>query len=182
MSQLTSEEQEALFQLCRKVIEEKLFSKSEIEPKIDSPVFQTNKGAFVTLRKSGKLRGCIGTIEAIMPLKEVLEKMAYSSAFKDPRFPPLSKKEYPEVDMEIPILSQTREAKPEEVVVGKHGVIISHSFHKGLLLPQVAVEQNWDRDTFLDHTCMKASLPPDMWKKDAKIEIFEAEIFHEKEN
>lgn len=139
-------------------------------------------GAFVTLHKHGALRGCIGTFEAQGPLYLTVAEMARSAAFNDPRFPPLSPEELPEVDIEISVLSPMWQGRPEEVEVGKHGIYIVRGFHRGVLLPQVAVEYGWDRETFLDHTCLKAGLAPGCWRDpETEIYLFTCEVFGEKE-
>ncbi len=150
----------------------------EVPPKLLEPY-----GAFVTLTKHGQLRGCIGTFHADKPLYQIVFEMARSAAFNDPRFPPLAPEELPEVEIEISVLSPMWRARsPEDVEVGKHGVYIVRGVHRGVLLPQVAVEYGWDRETFLDHTCLKAGLPPGCWQDpETEIYLFTAEIFSEKE-
>ncbi len=140
------------------------------------------RGAFVTLLKDGNLRGCIGTFQTDKPLYEVVQEMALSAALNDPRFPPLSPEELPYIEIEISVLSPLVEGSPEEVQVGKHGVYIVKGPYRGVLLPQVAVEHGWDRETFLDHTCLKAGLPPRCWQDpETKIYLFTAEVFSERD-
>ncbi len=180
MNLLTNKEKEELILIARKAIEIKLFDKSDLKPRIDFPVFQSKKGAFVTLDKSGKLRGCIGTVEFNESLINVIQKMAVSASFHDPRFQPLRAEEYSSIEIEISILSKPVVIyKPDELVIGTHGLIISYGSSRGLLLPQVAVENNWTQEEFLNHTCIKAHLDPDRWREKAKIEVFEAEVFAE---
>jgi AmmeMemoRadiSam system protein A len=138
-------------------------------------------GAFVTLHAHGDLRGCIGYIESAMPLSRVVEDVAEKAAFEDPRFPPLTPDEYPEVRMEISILSPLRRiASPEEIVIGSHGLLLEHGWHRGLLLPQVATEHRWDRTAFLENVARKAGLPATAWKDpSARIFIFTADIIRE---
>jgi len=168
--------------LARQTIEKKLFGKSSIQVDDSLPIFNEISGAFVTLHKKGELRGCIGNIIGIYPLAKTITEMAFASAFQDPRFAPLSKNEYPEIDIEITILSPLKKAKAEEIEVGTHGIVITRGFYKGLLLPQVATEYNMDRETFLAHTCLKAGLSKDAWKdSQTKIEIFTGIVFSEKE-
>jgi len=145
----------------------------------DTPVLKEKRGAFVTLRKRGQLRGCIGYIHALKPLGETIYEMARAAAFGDPRFPPVAKEELPHLSFEISVLTPLKEIKDiEEINVGVHGLYIMKGGHSGLLLPQVATEYGWDRNTFLEHTCYKAGLSPQAWKdKDAKIYIFSADIF-----
>lgn len=183
MSSLNNEEQKQLLLLARQTIELELFKESSLQMQFDSAIFNEHRGAFVTLHLNGNLRGCIGIIEASHPLIDNIKKMAFSAAFRDPRFPALTKEEYQDIDIEISVLSPIREIQdPTEVVVGKHGLIITYANRKGLLLPQVATEQKWDRNTFLDHTCLKAGLDKNKWREGAKIEVFEAEVFGELNN
>jgi len=139
---------------------------------------------FVTLKKQDELRGCIGIIEDIYSLGEAVARCAISSAFEDPRFPALNAEEFPDLEFEVSILSEFREiSNPEEVIAGTHGLHIARGLHRGLLLPQVATEHHWDRETFLRHACMKAGLPPDAWKfPDTKIRVFTAEVFGDEES
>ena len=140
-------------------------------------------GAFVSLHKQGGLRGCIGTFIGLRPLVNTVQEMAISASLNDPRFPPVSEDELKEIDIEISVLSPLREIKDlSEIEVGRHGIYITRGYLSGVLLPQVATEYAWDRDTFLQHTCQKAGLPPDAWKQEGtKIEIFSAQVFGEKD-
>ncbi|MBN2535112.1 MAG: AmmeMemoRadiSam system protein A [Spirochaetales bacterium] len=146
-------------------------------------VLLTECGAFVTLHKKGKLRGCIGYVVAVKPLFNTVQDVARSSAFSDPRFPPVMESEIPDLEIEISVLTPLKRITSiDEIEVGTHGIVIKRGFSSGLLLPQVAAEQGWDRDTFLTHTCYKAGLPGDCWKKsDTRIEVFSAIVFNEKD-
>lgn len=148
-----------------------------------TPVLAGKRGAFVTLRKHGELRGCIGYIVALRPLVETVREMAVSAAFHDPRFSPVKAGELSDIDIEISVLSPVcRLDDPMKVEVGLDGLIVRRDRRQGLLLPQVAVEHGWDRETFLAQTCRKAGLPPDAWKLDGtEIDVFRAEVFGEKE-
>lgn len=148
-------------------------------PRPDSAALTEPRGAFVTLHRAGQLRGCIGTFEASAPLYRTVAEMARSAAVGDPRFEPLRPAELPEVEVEISVLSRLRPARPEEVEVGRHGVYLERGYQRGVLLPQVAVEHGWDRETFLDQTCRKAGLPPGAWRQGTTIYVFEAEVFGE---
>lgn len=142
-------------------------------------------GAFVTLHRQGRLRGCIGRIQAVGPLARTVQEMARQAAFADPRFTPVKLDEVPEIDLEISVLSPFETIAAGEVgriQIGVHGLYISAYGRAGLLLPQVATEQGWDVPQFLAHTCGKAGLPADTWQKGAKIEIFSAEVFGELED
>lgn len=143
---------------------------------------KTPLAAFVTLKIEEELRGCIGTVEASEPLGNTIIQCAVSAAFRDPRFPPLTKQEYPFIDLEISVLSPfQRTTKPEEIIPGVHGLMITWRNYRGLLLPQVATEYEWDTETFLSYTCRKAGLHPEAWKDpETVIETFTAIIFSEK--
>lgn len=144
---------------------------------------RTPAGAFVTLttRPSGDLRGCIGSIQAVEPLYRAVASSAVSAAFRDPRFPPLRQGELERVHLEISVMGPIeRVTDMDEIVVGRDGLIVSRGPYAGLLLPQVATEYGWDRDTFLDHTCMKAGLRPGDWRSpETKVEKFSAFVFGE---
>lgn len=149
------------------------------QPLIESATLQQELGAFVTLKSDGQLRGCIGNIIGQGPLINTLERMAVAAAFEDPRFTPLTASEMDEIQIEVSIMGPlTLCPDPERIEIGRHGLYIRKTMHSGLLLPQVAVEWGWDRETFLDQTCIKAGLPRGSWRK-PKIEIwwFEAIIF-----
>jgi len=184
---LDKKEQEFLLRLARLTIESHLKGKEPPEltfkGDIDKERLSGHQGAFVTLHIHGELRGCIGAFTSQQPLYETIQEMALASAFEDPRFPPLDKRELASIDIEISVLSPLKEIRsPEEIIVGKHGIYITKGFNRGVLLPQVATEYGWDRDTFLNHTCLKAGLPAGTWKKEkVKIEVFTAQIFGEKE-
>lgn len=183
MGELSNEEKQQLLAIARKSLEEYL-SKGRIPSfEVTSPNLKEKRGAFVTLKKAGMLRGCIGLIYPIKPLYQTVAEMAVASAVDDPRFPPLSLDELPLVEIEISVLSPLERVKNiEEIEVGKHGLYIRSGPFSGLLLPQVATEYNWDRETFLQHTCLKAGLPSDAWKsKDVELYKFTAEVFSEKE-
>jgi len=142
-----------------------------------------DQGAFVTLHQRGRLRGCIGLFEGQGSLAETVQEMALSAAFQDPRFRPLgSLGELQECDIEISVLSPLRETDPEAIEVGQHGIYIIRGPYRGVLLPQVATENGWDRETFLDHTCLKAGLNPGCWRQPGtRILTFSAEVFGEAE-
>jgi len=144
-----------------------------------SPKLKESWGAFVCLHKGRDLRGCIGMIEGFGPLYQTVREMAIQAAFSDPRFCPLDPGELDDLDLEISVLTPLERIKdPGQIEIGKHGLLIRKKFYSGLLLPQVATEQGWDRHQFLEATCRKASLPPSAWKeKDAEIYVFSADIF-----
>ena len=178
---LTEQDKRLLHQIARRAIEDALTQehKSEPRPVIQSPALKEKRGAFVTLKRHGRLRGCIGYIEGIKPLHTAVEEMAIAAAFHDPRFNPVREAELPDLEIEISVLTPLKQIRDvEEIEVGKHGIIIQKESASGLLLPQVATDYRWDRETFLEHTCLKAGLPQDAWKeKDTRIYIFSAEVF-----
>jgi AmmeMemoRadiSam system protein A len=176
---LTDEEKTALLDIVRKTIAAKVNNTDFPKTIIDSKTLQEKRGAFVTLKKRGHLRGCIGYIKAVKPLWETVQEMAVAAAFHDPRFPSLKPEELKELSFEVSVLSPLKRIKDiNEVEVGKHGLYIVRGYNSGLLLPQVAVEYVWDRETFLCETCYKAGLPPQAWKdKETEIYIFSADYF-----
>jgi AmmeMemoRadiSam system protein A len=181
--ELTLADKKFLLETARKTVVARTGGQPAPEVKAVYPILNEERGAFVTLHKHGDLRGCIGYIQAYKPLLETILEMAESAALKDPRFPPVTSDEVDELDIEISVLSPLEDITDvSRIEVGIHGIIIEQGWHKGLLLPQVATEQQWDRDTFLSQTCIKAGLPPDAWKKkNTRIQIFSAEVFGEKE-
>ncbi len=178
---LSPEARRELLAIARESVRQGLRGRRYVPDPPTRPELARPAGAFVTLHEAGALRGCIGTFQADRPLYRNVAEMARAAAFEDPRFPPLRPEEFGRIDLEISVLSPMRRARPEEVEVGRHGVYIVHGLHRGVLLPQVAVEQGWDRETFLDHTCLKAGLPPGAWRHGAEVYVFEAEVFGEKE-
>ncbi|MGA3127629.1 MAG: AmmeMemoRadiSam system protein A [Candidatus Korobacteraceae bacterium] len=139
------------------------------------------RGAFVTLHENGALRGCIGMVMAVQPLDETVREMARAAAVEDSRFDPVTEAELEKLQLEISVLSPMFEIAPEDVVVGRHGLMVSYGGRRGLLLPQVAPEWGWDRETLLAQTCHKAGLPAEQWKHGATLEAFTAEVFGEAE-
>ena len=135
------------------------------------------RGVFTTIYHHGRLRGCVGYIQAIAPLYLAVAETARSAAFADTRFEPVRHEELDGLELALSVLSLPQPIDPAHVVVGRHGLLISQHGYRGLLLPQVAVEHGWDRETFLDETCHKAGLPPDAWRRGALVESFTAEVF-----
>ncbi|PID78589.1 AMMECR1 domain-containing protein [bacterium DOLJORAL78_65_58] len=135
-------------------------------------------GAFVTLRRDGRLRGCIGYIEGIKSLAAAVADNGRSAAVGDPRFSPVTPDEVDRIQIEISALTPLREAHgPEEIEVGTHGILLEKEGRAAVFLPQVATEQGWDRDTTLDQLALKAGLRPGDWRQGARFRIFEAEVF-----
>lgn len=134
---------------------------------------------FVTLHARGQLRGCIGAVRSRLPLYLAVADLAASSALRDPRFAPVNEAELSELSIEISLLSAPFPIRPEELKAGEHGLIVSHGFRQGVLLPCVAAERGWTRERFLEETCAKAGLPRDAWQRDARLEAFTAQVFSE---
>jgi AmmeMemoRadiSam system protein A len=177
---LTPEEERAALQLARRALEFYFETGENLRSPIVSGPLKEKRGAFVTLHVDGELRGCIGYPLPVKPLDETIIEMAVAAASQDTRFEPLADKELKKLKIEISVLSLPEPVSdPGQVRVGCHGIIVSKGFHRGLLLPQVPVEHAWDREDYLCHGCLKAGLPPDAWKKGAKIELFSAQVFSE---
>lgn len=177
--ELTDNEKTVLLDIAKNAIAAQIKNQKMPEMKIDSENLKSKRGAFVTLKKQGHLRGCIGYIKAYKPLWETVQEMAIAAAFHDPRFPSLKPEEVRQLTFEISVLSPFKRIKDiNEIEVGKHGLYMVRGYRSGLLLPQVATEYKWDRETFLQETCYKAGLPLDSWKdEETEIYIFSADYF-----
>jgi AmmeMemoRadiSam system protein A len=178
---LTPDEKKFLLTLARKAIDLKIEGKEFKKEEYFSLTLKEQCGVFVTLNKSHQLRGCIGYVEGHKPLQIAVEEMSLAAAFDDPRFSPVEKREIKEIEIEISVLSPLEIITDAyQIEIGRHGIIIEQGLMRGLLLPQVAIEYNWDVQTFLEQTCQKAGLPMDAWQDDSTtIQIFSAEIFSE---
>jgi AmmeMemoRadiSam system protein A len=140
------------------------------------------RAAFVSIHRDGDLRGCLGRLRVDRPLGETVADLAGSVADSDPRFSPLLPSELPFVQIEISVLTPPHPiGSIAEIEVGRHGLIVERGSSRGLLLPQVATERSWTRETFLEQTCIKAGLPRDAWKDGATVLAFEAQVFGESE-
>ena len=181
---LNKNQQKRLLEIARESVE--TYIKDGKMLKIEENDSELNKllGAFVTLRKDGDLRGCIGvfTGDVSEPLYKVVSEMAISAAVNDPRFNPVTKNELDKLDYEISVLSTLKKVDSwKDIEIGKHGVRIVRGLRAGVFLPQVATENNWDLDTFMSVLCtQKAGLPADCWKdKGTEIYVFTAQVFDE---
>ena len=177
MSPLTSEEKSWLLRLARHSLEARLTrgpgtAAAPDLSLIPSPLREP-AGAFVTLHKSGELRGCVGQVEPRLPLYRAVMEIAVAAALTDPRFAPVRADELAELELEISVLSPCRLISPDEIRIGVHGLLITQGSLRGLLLPQVAVERRWSAERFLEETCRKAGLNPGAWRS-ARLEVFEA--------
>jgi len=187
-SKLSDSDGAVLVNTARKAVTEFLSNgnKIKLEPEFEKK-FSFNSGVFVTLNKTGELRGCIGFPMPVKKLSRAIVDMAIAAATEDPRFSPVITKELGDIVFEVTVLTQPIEidvSDPAEylskIKVGRDGLIISHSFYSGLLLPQVPGEYGWNEEEFLQHTCLKAGLAKDFWKSgEAKIEKFEGIVFKE---
>lgn len=180
---LTSDHRQTLLAIARGSIEAVLEGRRhELDmTRLEEPL-RRPAGAFVSLHmSSGDLRGCIGSIEPVAPLCHAVSSNAVNAAFRDPRFHPLQRAELEHVHVEISVMSPIeRVVDVAEIEVGLHGLIVSRGSRAGLLLPQVATEFGWDRETFLSQTCRKAGLPEDAWRSEGvRLEKFSAEVFGE---
>ncbi|MGH9358108.1 MAG: AmmeMemoRadiSam system protein A [Terriglobia bacterium] len=180
MLQLTEAEGEFLLRLARRGLEEAILSKTAA-PEEDEipPALQRGCGAFVTLREGSRLRGCIGRINAAAPLCSTVRECAVSAAVQDLRFRPVLPEEVARLQIEVSVLSELQPVQPEEIEIGRHGVMVSQGAHRGILLPQVAMEWNWDGIRFLEEACAKAGLPRKAWQHGARIHAFTAQVFAE---
>ena len=180
LDELSEEERTVLGNLVRQAV--CAAAREEPLPVVptDYPRLLAPQGAFVTIRNKGELRGCIGKIVADTALAETVIHMAEAAACHDMRFAPVRADELDDLTLDISVMSLLwRIDSPEEIVVGTHGLVASGRSHRGLLLPQVAVEQKWNRTEFLNHTCLKAGLPSSAWRDDdITLEVFTAQVFH----
>jgi MEMO1 family protein len=179
---LTSAEKRQLLEIARKSVESAVKKKKTYKlPANLPPSLMQDRGAFVTLKENGQLRGCIGYTAAMQPLAETVRDVAAFAALQDTRFPPVTARELPQLKYEISVLSPLRRvSEVSHIKIGEHGLMIAKGRYRGLLLPQVAPEQHWDRNTLLDETAMKAGLPAKAWRdKDADLFMFTAVVFGE---
>jgi len=179
---LTEQDKNELLALARKSVEYAIENEKAYEPQANaSEALNQERGAFVTLKKDGQLRGCIGYTSPIKPLYMTVRDTATLAAVRDPRFQAVSASELPKLHYEVSVLSPLRRVTDiEQIKVGQHGLIMKNGSSEGLLLPQVPVEQHWDQHTFIEQTCIKAGMKPDCWKdEDTDIFSFTAVVFGE---
>jgi AmmeMemoRadiSam system protein A len=168
-----------LLALARRALE--AYVRGAAPPPVDVDL-NVRAGAFVSIFRRGELRGCLGRLTPDEPLPELVMRLAQTVADSDPRFDPVRREELSELTLEISVLTpESPIASVDEIDVGRHGLIVTRGMRRGLLLPQVAAEHGWDRETFLDHTCLKAGLPAGAWRKDVSISVFEAIVFGERD-
>jgi len=179
-NEFSREERKLLLKVAHEAIlaslEHRELSLNPVPPHLAEP-----RAAFTTLYFRGELRGCVGHVYPIDSLYRTVAETARAAAFEDTRFWPITLDEAAELEVSLSILSPLRTVQPEQVEVGRHGLLVSLHQHRGLLLPQVPIEHGWDRITFLEQTCHKAGLPPEAWQTGAQIEVFTAEVFGDRD-
>jgi AmmeMemoRadiSam system protein A len=178
---LTAGQRHDLLRIARESIEQHLQRQERIAlSRADQ--FPDASGVFVTIRRRGELRGCLGVLQMRNDLPTEVARCARESATEDPRFDPVRVEELPETSLEVSVLGPLEEIDPHDegaIVVGRHGLVVEEGFRRGLLLPQVATEWGWTREQFLRQTCHKAGLPYDAWRHGARVFRFDAEVFGE---
>jgi AmmeMemoRadiSam system protein A len=176
---LNADECRQLLELARRALEARV--RHERPPAVEcAGTLALRRGAFVSIHRGGDLRGCLGRLTLETPLGQTIVHLAGVVADSDPRFAAVAPRELPDLQIEISVLTPAREiTSVDEIEVGRHGLIVEEGNYKGLLLPQVGSEHGWTSETFLEHTCAKAGLPRDAWKKGARMFVFEAQVFAE---
>jgi len=178
---LSEGESEGLLQLARQAVVQAVAHGQMLQAIPATGFFSQHRGVFVTLHIGKRLRGCIGVVEPDESLADCVVRSAISAAQKDPRFPAIRPDELPDLHIELSLLSPPRPIRPEEIEVGRHGLLVSRGRQRGLLLPQVAVEHHFGPEQFLAETCRKAGLPANAWRDaDTKILGFTCEIFSDR--
>ena len=174
-------DRQRLLALARRALEARVCRQPPPAPE-QGGVLDEPRGAFVTIRRHGELRGCLGHIAPDAPLAETIADLGASVSDSDPRFNPVAPAELDDIEVEISILTPEREVHAiADIEPGRHGVVVEQGSRRGLLLPQVAAEQAWDAETFVSQTCRKAGLPPDAWRHGARMFVFEADVFGEED-
>ena len=178
---LTDAEKQVLLHIARASLEAAVRGETAPDLGTEDSTLLEERGAFVTLKRDGQLRGCLGYVEGVMPLIEAVAENAAAAALRDPRFPPVRPAELAEIKLEISALTPLVPVEDtEDITVGTHGLMVCLGPNRGLLLPQVPEEYGWEREEFLSQTCRKAGLQTDDWKNDAaQMFSFEAEVFGE---
>jgi AmmeMemoRadiSam system protein A len=180
MLPLPEAERRTLLELARRALAETVLHGNILDVSPPAGLLAQPAGVFVTLHRAGRLRGCLGQVEAALPLAEAVSRMAIAVSRQDPRFEPVTAGELPGLEIEISVLSPMEPIAPERIEVGRHGLLVRRGAFRGLLLPQVPGQYHWSRERFLEETCVKAGLPRDAWKDpETQIEAFTAEVFSE---
>ena len=174
--EFSPDERKLLLQLAHESILSAL-EKRQISLDPPTPHLAEPRGVFTSLHLQGELRGCVGYVLPVSPLYRAVAETARAAAFEDTRFYQVTHGEAASLQIELSVLSPPQPIRPEEIIVGQHGLVVSTGGFRGLLLPQVPIERGWDQQTFLQQTCRKAGLPLDAWERGAAIEAFTAEVF-----
>ena len=172
----SAEERQLLLRLAHDAIESLVLGRKPPVPTA-GPHLKEPRGVFTTIYRHGELRGCVGYVLPVSPLSHAVIETARAAASQDTRFVPVTADEVQDLRVSISVLSPLRPIQPEEVEIGKHGLVVSMGGRRGLLLPQVPVEHGWDRVTFLEQTCRKAGLFSDACNAGATLQSFTAEVF-----
>jgi len=180
MPSLSEAERRAILELAREAIREAVHQDRLTQSIPENEIFKRRCGVFVSLHVQGRLRGCIGDVDAHEPLGTSIVRSAAGAALEDPRFSRMRPDELAELEIEVSLLSGLQRIQPEEIEIGRHGLVVEQGSRRGLLLPQVALEHHLDRERFLEETCLKAGLDRGAWKEaDTKIYGFSCEIASE---
>lgn len=176
--QMSSKDKQQLLEIAREAITSFVLTGTIAKRDVNNSNLQVKLGCFVCIKINGMLRGCIGNFISDKPLYQLVQEMAVSAATRDPRFYPMKKDDLKDFNVEISVLSPLHKISSiEEIEVGVHGLYLEKNFSRGVLLPQVAVENGWDRDTFLSQTSLKAGLGKDDWQEGTDIYTFSAQVF-----
>lgn len=177
MLSLSETDRNAILAHARRALTEAVCHNRVLTSSPNKGVFSMQCGVFVTLHVRGKLRGCIGLIDAREPLGESIARCTASAALQDPRFSRMLPEEAAETEIEVSLLSPLQSIRPEEIEIGKHGLMVEQGMRRGLLLPQVATEHHLDRERFLEETCQKAGFQHSAWKDpETRIYGFTCEV------
>jgi AmmeMemoRadiSam system protein A len=178
MSLLSNDDWLALMEIAQRAIATAILDGRIFDLPAYSSALGEPRGAFVTLYRSGRLRGCVGQVESPGPLAEVVARSAMNAALYDPRFSPVTTEEVATLDIELSVLSTLQPISAEAIIAGEHGLMVVRERNKGLLLPKVAAERQWSAQRFLEETCVKAGLPRDAWRDPGtQVLGFTAEVF-----
>ena len=179
---LSDDEKRELLRIARASLREFLRSGRTPPGKPHRASLTANAGVFVSLHQGSELRGCVGNVEEDEPLYKAIQNMAVAAASRDPRFDPLTRDMLDEITIEVSVLGHRQPVEnPGAIELGVHGVAVTSGPRRGLLLPQVATENNWDASTLVAHTCAKAGLDGEAWQNDGvRLEVFTAQVFDDK--
>jgi AmmeMemoRadiSam system protein A len=176
---LTPDAQRHLLEIARRALEARVNRTGAREPG-EHEIGDDRQAAFVTIFCNNELRGCLGRLTTDLPLPNLVHHLAQEVADSDPRFDPVRPGELEDIRLEVSVLTPEREIRSvDEIELGRHGLIVEQGPRRGLLLPQVAKEHEWDVDIFVAQACLKAGLPPNAWRHGARLFVFEAQVFGE---